>query len=81
MGVSWQSVTGADGYQIKYSSRKDFKTYKYVPSYSIYSDTDAVISDYDLSKRYYFKVRAYKTVNGKKIYGNWSAAKAFKYYY
>ena len=29
-------------------------------------------------KTYYIKVRAYKTVNGKKYYGNWSTVKKVK---
>ena len=29
-------------------------------------------------KTYYFKVRAYKTVDGKKIYSAWSTVKSIK---
>ena len=29
-------------------------------------------------KKYYFKVRAYRTVSGKKVYGSYSAVKAAK---
>ena len=29
-------------------------------------------------KTYYYKVRAYKVVDGKKVYGPWSDVKSFK---
>ena len=29
-------------------------------------------------KRYYFKVRAYKTADGSRIYGGWSSIKSVK---
>ena len=29
-------------------------------------------------KKYYVQVRAYRTVNGKKIYGDWSKVKSVK---
>lgn len=36
------------------------------------------ISKLASGKKYYVKVRAYRTINGKKYYGNYSAVKAMK---
>lgn len=73
--LSWNKVSGATGYQvmtggnssmtmddITYTATGTSKSISYSRSSSAY-------------KRY-FKVRAYKTVNGKRTYGSWSAVKS-----
>ena len=42
------------------------------------STVKATIKKLSKGKKYYFKVRAYKTVNGKKIYGAYSSVKSVK---
>lgn len=74
--VSYKKVTGATGYQIRYSCRKKSgfrsvlikkrKAGKYVKS------------NLAAKKTCYVKMRAYRTVKGKKIYGAWSAVKKVK---
>lgn len=73
--VQWKNIYGESGYQIarsKYSSKKYsvVKTLSRKYSYSKIKTTRG--------RTYYYKVRAYKTVNGKRIYGPWSSAKKYK---
>ncbi len=68
--LSWEEVPGAAGYQIW---RSDNKTGKYTLVKSI---TDGNISSYNNSglisgQSYYYKVRAYTEVNGKKTFGEY----------
>lgn len=68
--VRWKK-TDCDGYQIRYSTSKTFKTYKTV----YVKDGDAVsktIKGLTKGKRYYVKVRAYNLYEGKRVYGSLS---------
>ncbi len=73
VAVKVKKVSGAGKYVIYY--RKDgSKTYK---SASVTS-TSKTIKKLSSKKKYYFKVRAAKTVNGKDYYGAYSAEKSIK---
>ena len=72
--VKWKKVTGT-GYQIQYSTSSKFKNAKTV-TVSKNSTTSKTISKLKGKKKYYVRVRAYKTVNGTKYCGTWSKAKA-----
>lgn len=73
VAVKVKKVSGAGKYVIYY--RKDgSKTYK---SVSVTS-TSKTIKKLSSKKKYYFKVRAAKTVNGKDYYGAYSAEKSIK---
>ena len=63
---------GASGYQIAYSTSKT-KGYKYV-----YAGSSKTITGLKKNTTYYVKVRAYKTINGKKVYGSYSGVKTMK---
>lgn len=69
--VSWTNISGETGYQISKSTKKSGTSI--VSTYSTTSGKFKTISA-TKKKTYYYKVRAYKTVNGKKIYGPWSSA-------
>ena len=73
--VSWKKNTEADGYQVQYKlkSAKKFKSLKK-------STTKVKVTSKKLKKgkKYIFRVRPYKTVNGKKVYGKWAKTKAVK---
>ena len=73
--VSWNNIPGESGYQIarSKSSTKNFKIVKRVSKN--YKSTKIKTPRY---KKYYYKVRAYKTVNGKRIYGPWSSGKSYR---
>ncbi len=65
------------GYQIQYSTSKSFAnaTTKTVPSYKT---TKLTLKSLKADKTYYVRVRTYKTVNGKKVYSDWSTYKSVK---
>lgn len=72
--VSWKKVT-ASGYQVAYSTKSSFK--KANTKYVFTSSSSKTLS-VKRGKKYYVKVRAYRTVNGKKVYGSWSGVKSKK---
>ena len=76
--VSWKSIAGGSGYQISRSTTSTGT--KIVSTISTTKGKSKVISAAK-NKKYYYKVRAYKTVklNGKtrKIYAPWSAARKY----
>ncbi len=74
--LKWSAVTGATGYQVYYSTKKDSGYQKAVSTTS--KSASKAFSKSANGKKIYFKVRAYKKVNGQTIYGNWSAVKSVK---
>lgn len=73
--VTWsKKTTQVTGYQIKYSTSKSFSSSKTV-TVSKNSTTSKKISSLKAKKKYYVKVRTYKTVSGKKYYSKWSSYK------
>ena len=72
--ASWKKVTDADGYQLIYSSKKDFSEKKTVTK----TGKSTVIKNLKEGTKYYIKVRAYKIVNNTKVYGTYSSVKTVK---
>ncbi|MBR1832785.1 MAG: hypothetical protein IJ784_10190 [Ruminiclostridium sp.] len=74
--LKWSAVAGAERYQI-YVSTDGGKTYS---RYKTYKST-VLKSTYTMTKgkTYKFKIRSYKTVDGKKVYSKWSNVKTIKY--
>ncbi len=77
--VTWKKVSNAKGYQVKYSTSKKFtkKTSK-TATVKKATTTSKTVKDLKKKKTYYVKVRSYKTVNGKKVYSDWSKVKKVK---
>lgn len=76
VNVAWEPLTAATGYKIEYSTSKKF-TKKTTKSVTVKKakTKDKTIQKLKSGKTYYIRVRAYKTVNDKKIYGAWSKVK------
>lgn len=77
--ANWKTVSGVTGYEVVYSTSKKFtkKTTKTITIKKA-KTKKTTIKKLSKGKKYYVKVRAYKTVNGKKIYGAFSSVKNVK---
>lgn len=75
--ASWAKVSGASGYQVMWSTYKNFsKNYKTKSVKAKYSSK--TVTTAQSKKIYYVRVRVYKTINGKKVYSPWSSTKKVK---
>ena len=72
--VKWSKGTDITGYEIEYSLKKDFKTKKSIIIKKA-ATTKTVLKKLQAKTTYYVRIRAYKTVGGKKYYSAWSAVK------
>lgn len=68
--LKWGSVSGASGYSIQYSTSSKFTNAKTIKLSG--TTTTTTISGFQKGKRYYVRLRAYRTVNGKTYYSAWS---------
>lgn len=76
--VTWAKVSGVKGYQIQYSTDKKFKKNNKSVTVTKQKTTKATVKNLKSKKKYYVRVRTYKTVNGKKVYSSWSKVKSVK---
>lgn len=75
MKVKVAKATGANGYEISYSTDKKFLTG--VKTKTI-KGTSVTIKNLKSKKKYYVRVRSYRKVKGKKLYSEYSKAKSVK---
>ncbi len=75
--VSWKKIKGVNGYEI-YRSTKKTKGYKKIKTAKKVSIVSYTNKKLKAKKKYYYKIRAYKTVNGRKMYSSYSSPKAVK---
>ena len=75
--LTWKKQSGISGYEI-YMSTKKSSGYKKIKTVKKASSVKYTKNTLKVGKRYYFKVRAYKVVDGKKVYGKYSAIKSIK---
>lgn len=71
--VTWNKVSGANGYRVYRSASKDGK-YTAIGSTAKNSAVTFLDKKAATGTTYYYKVRAYRNVNDKKIYGSSSTA-------
>lgn len=72
--LNWKKVKKQiTGYEIKYSTNKKFtKKTSTTTKIKSYKTTSKRFNGLKSKKNYYFKIRVYKTVNGKNYYSAWS---------
>lgn len=75
--LTWSKVKGASGYEIYRSNSKDGK-YKKVKNISKGSTASYKNGKLKKSTTYYYKIRAYRKVDGKKVYGSYSSVVSVK---
>lgn len=75
--VTWNKVSGANGYKVYRSTSKDGK-YAAIGSTAKNSAVTFLDKKAVTGKTYYYKVRAYRNVSGKKVYGSYSATEKAK---
>ena len=66
--LEWQNVDGAEGYELFRSTAAN-GTYNMLGSFT---DNSYVDNSVRCGKKYYYKVRAYKTFSGERIYSDYS---------
>ena len=77
--VKWSKVKGASGYKI-YRSTKKSSGFKCVKTLKSGSTVKYVNKNLKKGQDYYYKVKAYRTVDGKKVYGAYSSVKKVRVY-
>lgn len=75
--AKWNKVSGCNGYQVQFGTKKNFKSGVTTKTVSGQKKT-SYTGKFKKGKKYYIRVRAYKTVDGKKYYGSWSKTKSIK---
>lgn len=81
--IKWKKVKGADGYQVQKYERtlSQFSSpgawFKYTPVSQKGCSTSI---EFSTALEFKAKVRAYKIINGKRVYGKWSKAVKKKVY-
>ncbi len=73
--VKWGTNEKGTGYELQYSTVKDFSSRKKVSVTNKNTDS-TVISGLTKGRTYYVRISTYKTVNGTKHYSAWSAVKS-----
>ena len=76
--ATWKKQkTQTTGYEVQYSTNKNFKSAKKV-KIKKNKTTSSTVKKLKAKKKYYVRIRTYKTVNGKKFYSGWSNVKSVK---
>lgn len=75
--IKWGKISGANGYVVYRATSKSGK-YKAVTTIKSGSKISYTNKNLKKGKQYFYKVRAYRTVSGKKVYSSYSAYKAVR---
>lgn len=69
--LKWKKSDGAAGYEISYGKKKKKRSY-----YRTVKTPKCTVKDLKKNTSYYFHVRSYTTINGKKSYSKYTTVKA-----
>ncbi len=75
MKVEWNEIAGATGYKVYRSTSKD-GDFTRIATVVGQKNLTYVDTDRTCGRRYYYKVRAYRTIGGEKYHGNYSGVKS-----
>lgn len=78
MTVQWKKNAVATGYQLQYSTDKNFKKSVTTKTISKNKTVSANYTKLTKGKTYYVRMRTYKTISGTKFYSGWTKAKSVK---
>mgnify|MGYP001625731565 FL=1 len=79
--VKWKKISLADGYQIQYAMKRNFKKKVQTITITNKKKTRKIIKKLKSRKKYFVRVRAYSKVGGSgsaTVYSGWSAVKKIK---
>ena len=79
VSVTWKKRTAqTTGYQVRVATNKAFTKNVRSAKVGKTTTTSKAVKSLKAKKKYYVKVRTYKTVNGTKYYSSWSKVKSVK---
>ena len=75
--VTWRWFVSQDGFEVQYALNKSFTKKKKTKRYDLYAER-VKLRGLKRKKTFYVRVRAFKKVGTKKVYGKWSITKKCK---
>ncbi|BCN30619.1 metallophosphoesterase [Anaeromicropila herbilytica] len=76
--IAWNKDNNVSGYEITYATNNDFSKGKKTIDVKESKTASKSISNLTKGKTYFVKIRSYKIVDGKKLYGKYSDVKKIK---
>ena len=77
--ATWKKDSQAEGYQLEYSTNKNFSGNNvWKKQFSDSKTVNCTLEKLNSGKNYYFRIRQYKKVSGRYSYGSWSMVKTVK---
>ena len=73
--VKWKKVSGITGYQIQFSKSKTFSSGNKTVTIKSKAAVSKIVGSLASKKKYYVRMRSFKTVNKKNYYSAWSASR------
>lgn len=78
ISLKWKKLSGTSGYIIQYATNKKFTKGKHQITIKNSRTISKKIKKLKAKKKYYVRIRAYKTYEGVKYYSSWSKVRTVK---